>query len=187
MFPMIADVSEFKTARSVVYREVERLTRMGAPMPKGIKVGSMLEVPSLAWQLDTLLPLADFISIGSSDLLQFFFAFDRNNPALAGRYDIFAPSALSFVKSIIDKCHQHETPVSLCGEMAGRPLVAMALVGLGLRSLSVPASAVGPIKTMIRSLDVGALTDYLGTMFGSADHSVQGKLREFAQDHRVVL
>jgi len=187
MFPMIADVSEFKTARGVVDREVDRLTRMGSPMPEKILVGTMLEVPSLAWQLDTLLPLADFVSIGSSDLLQFFFAFDRNNPALAGRYDVFAPSALGFIKSIIDKCHQYETPVSLCGEMAGSPLVAMALVGLGLRSLSVPASAVGPIKTTIRSLDVGALEDYLGTLFGSADHSVQGKLREFAQDHRVVL
>ena len=187
MFPMIADVSEFKTARGVVDREAARLTRMGAPMPTKILVGSMLEVPSLAWQLDTLLPIADFISIGSSDLLQFFFAFDRNNPALAGRYDIFAPSALSFIKSIIDKCDAYGTPVSLCGEMAGRPLVAMALIGLGLRSLSVPASAVGPIKTMIRSLDVGALKDYLATLLGSADHSVQGKLREFAQDHRVVF
>jgi len=187
MFPMIADVSEFKMARDVVDREIQRLTRMGGAMPTSIQVGSMLEVPSLAWQLDTLLPLADFISIGSSDLLQFFFAFDRNNPALAGRYDIFAPSALSFIKSIIDKCDALETPVSLCGEMAGRPLVAMALIGLGLRSLSVPASAVGPIKTMIRSLDVGALKNYIATLLGSADHSVQGKLREFAQDHRVVL
>jgi phosphotransferase system enzyme I (PtsP) len=184
---MVADVSEFKAARNVVDHEAARLSRMGAPMPTKILVGSMLEVPSLAWQLDTLLPLADFISIGSSDLLQFFFAFDRNNPVVAGRYDIFAPSALSFIRSIIDKCDAHNTPVSLCGEMAGRPLVAMALIGLGLRSLSVPASAVGPIKTMIRSLDVGALKDYLSTLMGSADHSVQGKLREFAQDHRVVF
>ena len=84
MFPMIAEVNEFKLARNVIDREVDRLVRMKAPMPEKIMVGSMLEVPSLAWQLDTLLPLVDFISIGSSDLLQFFFAFDRNNPA-AGR------------------------------------------------------------------------------------------------------
>ncbi len=187
MFPMIAEVNEFKLARNVIDREVDRLVRMKAPMPEKIMVGSMLEVPSLAWQLDTLLPLVDFISIGSSDLLQFFFAFDRNNPALADRYDIFAPSALSFLRSIIAKCDAADVPVSLCGEMAGRPLVAMTLVGLGLRSLSVPASAVGPIKTMIRSLEVGSLKDYLETLFGVADHSVQGKLREFAQDHRVIL
>ena len=187
MFPMIAEVNEFKLARNVIDREVDRLVRMKAPMPEKIMVGSMLEVPSLAWQLDTLLPLVDFISIGSSDLLQFFFAFDRNNPVLADRYDIFAPSALSFLRSIIAKCDAADVPVSLCGEMAGRPLVAMTLVGLGLRSLSVPASAVGPIKTMIRSLEVGSLKDYLETLFGVADHSVQGKLREFAQDHRVIL
>ena len=187
MFPMIADVSEFKTARGVVEREIERLKRMNAPMPTEVLVGTMLEVPSLAWQLDTLLPFVDFVSIGSSDLLQFFFAFDRNNPALADRYDIFAPSALSFLKMIIDKCDKAGVPASLCGEMAGRPLVAMTLVGLGLRSLSVPASAVGPIKSMIRSLDVGAFKDYLETLFHVADHSVQGKIREFAQDHRVDL
>ena len=187
MFPMVSEVSEFIEARSMVDLEVERVQRLGRPLPEEIRIGTMLEVPALVWQLDSLLPLTDFASVGSNDLLQFLFAADRTNTRLAGRYDLLSPPVLNLLNFLVRKARAHDVPLTLCGESAGRPLEAMALVGLGFRSISMPPSCIGPVKAMIRSLPVRPLEDLLETLFERPDHTVRAELRAFAEEHRVYI
>jgi len=187
MFPMIADVSEFQAARAIVDKELDRLDRMGKIRPEKLSVGTMLEVPSLAWQLNALLPLVDFVSVGSNDLMQFFFASDRGNPKLANRYDLLSPSVLAFLNFLVRACNAHQVPISLCGEMGGRPLEAMALIGIGFRSISMPPAAIGPVKLMVRSLDLPSLEDFIMSLFDMPDHSVRGNLETFAYDHKIQI
>lgn len=187
MFPMIAEVAEFNAARRIADKEIERFSRIGHPLPEKILFGSMLEVPSMVWQLDKLLPFADFISIGSNDLMQFFFAADRGNPKLSGRYDLLSPAALGLLKSIIDTCARHDTPVNICGEMGSKPLEAMTLFALGLRRISVAPASIGPVKAMIRSLNIASLKPYLESLLHATDHSLRGKLLTFAKDHAITL
>jgi phosphotransferase system enzyme I (PtsP) len=187
MFPMVADVAEFRAARALVDKEIARFTKHGRRLPETIRVGTMLEVPALAWQMPALLSEADFLSIGSNDLLQFLFAADRGNTLLAGRYDVLSPAALSFLKQVLSACRVADVPVSLCGEAAGHPLEAMALIGLGFRRLSMQPSSVGPVKEMILSLDTSKLGSYIETLLTSPDHSLRGKLQVFAQDHGIAI
>ena len=116
----------------------------------------MIEVPSLLYELDALLPRVDFVSVGSNDLLQYFFAADRNNPRVAARYDALSAAAARALATIVEAARRHDRPLSLCGEMAGRPLEAMALIGLGYRSISMAPASIGPVKSMVLSLDAGA-------------------------------
>ncbi len=187
MFPMVAEVSEFVRARKLVDLEVERMHRLGRALPSEIRVGTMLEVPSLTWQLDPLLPIIDFISVGSNDLVQFFFACDRGNARLAGRYDPLSPAMLNFLRHLVRKARDHEVDLSLCGEMAGDPLEAMALIGLGFRTISMPPSKIGPVKVMVRSLHVGELEKVMEQLLDLPDHSVRPFLKSFAHDHGVGL
>lgn len=187
MFPMIAEVSEFQAARKLLDKELARMDKVGLQKPTSVQVGSMLEVPSLAWQLDALLPMVDFISIGSNDLLQFFFASDRGNTRVGERYDFLSPAVLALLKHVVTKCAEYDVPVSLCGEMAGRPLEAMALVALGFRKLSIPPAAVGPVKAMIRELNAGDLAGYLEDKFGLPDRTLRPMLRSYAHDHKIPL
>ena len=187
MFPMIADVSEFKAARALLDREIARQDRIGEKSPSSIRVGTMLEVTSLVWQLPSLLPLVDFVSIGSNDLMQFLFASDRGNPRLANRYDELSPSALSMIREIVRRCDDARVPVSLCGEAAGRPGDAMALIGLGLRSISMGAASVGAVKMMVRSLDIRELEEYMRDICNSPEHTLRDKLVKFAEDHNVAI
>ncbi len=187
MFPMITDVSEFKMAREILNKEIDRQKRRKSPTPIKIRVGTMLEVPALIWQLDNLLPLLDFISIGSNDLLQFFFACDRENPKLAGRYDPISPPALMMLKSIVDKCETHKVPITLCGEIGSKPVTALALLAIGFRRLSIAPAAVGPVKMMIRSLDLAGLEAYMAELLSRSDHSLRGLLTAFAKDHGVKI
>ncbi len=187
MFPLIAEVAEFQAAKTLVDREVEWLRRLGRPLPVSTKVGTMLEVPSLIWQLDALLPCVDFLSIGSNDLLQFFFASDRGNPKLAGRYDPLSPAVLTMLKQVVEKAAANHVSLSLCGDMAGGPLEAMALIGLGLRRISMPPASVGPVKAMLRSLDSKDLCGTLNRLILGPDHSLREALKDYARDHKVVL
>ena len=187
MFPMIAEVSEFQAARALLDKEIARLDKLGQKKPASIKVGSMLEVPSLAWQLDALLPLVDFISIGSNDLLQFFFASDRGNTRVGDRYDLLSPAVLSFLKHVVSQCNDQNVPVSLCGEMAGRPLEAMTLVALGFRTLSIPPAAVGPVKAMILELNAGELGEFVDERLKLPDRSLREQLAAYARDNRIPL
>lgn len=187
MFPMIADVSEFRAARRILALEEARLIQQGRRPPAPLRVGAMIEVPSLLWQLPALLELVDFVSVGSNDLAQYMFACDRGNPRMAGRYDTLAPAMLNMLRRLVDACDAAQVPVSLCGEMAGKPLDAMALIGLGFRTLSMSPPSVGPVKTMLRSLDVGELRHYLLGVLKLGDRSLRHKLRDFALDHGVAL
>lgn len=190
MFPMIAEVAEFKTAVNVLHMERERIDRRnvdGIAPPTNIRVGAMLEVPGLIWQLDALLPHLDFLSIGSNDLFQFLFAIDRGNPRVADRYDVLSPALLSAVRDILRKCDAAGVPVSLCGEMAGDPLEAMALLGIGMRSLSLSPSAFGAVKAMTLTVDTEELGAYMNTLLQAPDHSLRRKLGAFALDHGIVL
>ncbi|MGV8998065.1 MAG: phosphoenolpyruvate--protein phosphotransferase [Parvibaculaceae bacterium] len=187
MFPMVAEVAEFKRARALVDKELARLKKFGHPTPAHLEVGTMLEVPSLVWQLDTLLPLVDFVSVGSNDLMQFFFAVDRGNSRVASRYDLLSPATLGFLRFIVLKCRAHKVPVTLCGEMSGKPLEAMALVGLGFRRVSMSPAAIGPVKMMVRSLKVELLEAYMEGLYGLPEASVRDQLTAFATDHGVVI
>lgn len=187
MFPMISEVAEFDAARRLLDTECAREARRNGDAPVDLRVGAMLEVPALVWQLETLLPRLDFMSVGSNDLVQFLFASDRGNPLVASRYDALSPAVLNLLTTVVEACRRHGVDLNLCGEMAGRPIEAMALLGIGFRSLSMAPPAVGPVKSMVRSLNLAALTDYVGTLANLPDHSVRAKLRAFAVDHGVSI
>ena len=154
MFPMVAAVHEFDEAKTLVERELTHLRRHGHKLPERVQIGTMVEVPSLLFQLDELLDRVDFLSVGSNDLVQFFYAIDRGNPRVAGRFDPLSAPVLRALKSIAEKGRAHGKPVSLCGELASQPLGALALIGLGYRAMSLIPSAVGPVKAMVLELDV---------------------------------
>ncbi|MBX3445114.1 MAG: phosphoenolpyruvate--protein phosphotransferase [Parvibaculaceae bacterium] len=187
MFPMVAEIAEFRRAKALVDKEIARLEKFGKEKPAILEVGTMLEVPSLVWQLDTLLPEVDFVSIGSNDLLQFLFASDRGNPRVATRYDFLSPAVLSFLRHIVKTCQAHGTPLTLCGEMSGRPLEAMALVGLGLRRVSMSPAAIGPVKMMVRSLDAAKLAAFMEGLYALPDRSVREQLAAFAEENGVAI
>lgn len=187
MFPMVAEVAEFDAAKEIVTREIERARSDRRKPPRSIKIGVMLEVPALLFQLPALLERVDFLSVGSNDLLQFLFAADRGNPRIADRYDVLSPPVLSLLGDLAAQCDAAEVPLTLCGEIGGRPLEAMALIGVGIRRFSMAPAALGPVKAMILSLDVGELAAYMDQLAGSAAHSLRPKLRFFAKDHGVVI
>jgi len=187
MFPMVTEVAEFDAARELVNAELERCRRHGSPVPAPLELGTMVEVPALALQLPHLLKRVDFLSVGSNDLLQFLFATDRGSPRLSERYDSLSPVVLRLLADIARHGEKAGVPVTLCGEMAGRPLEAMALVGIGYRSLSMAAVSVGPVKVMLRSLPLVALQSYLASALDRADHSLRGVLQAFARDRGVIL
>jgi phosphotransferase system enzyme I (PtsP) len=187
MFPMIAEVAELRRCKAILNKEIARLAKYGKEPPTAVKVGCMLEVPSLAWQIDLLVKEVDFLSIGTNDLMQFFFACDRSSPRLANRYDLLAPPVLSFLRSIFKACHDAGVPVTLCGEMGGKPIEAMALVALGLRRLSISPTSIGPVKRMIRSINLKALEDFVHANLTSAEHSIRESLVHFARDHGIKL
>ncbi|MGH6866453.1 MAG: phosphoenolpyruvate--protein phosphotransferase [Methyloceanibacter sp.] len=176
MLPMISDVSEFEAARGLIDRELTILKRHGRIEPERLLVGVMIEVPALLWQLDRILPLADFASVGSNDLMQFLFAADRGNERVADRFDSLNPAALKALRQIAEAADRHNVPLTLCGDMAGRPLEAMALVGLGFRSISMSPASVGPVKAMILSLDAGQLRQKLGVLMESRKTSLREDL-----------
>ena len=187
MFPMITQTSEMVKARQMVARERDFLAARGQTLPVQIRMGAMMEVPALIWELDQLLPHTDFISVGSNDLLQFMFAADRLHPRLAGRYDSLAPSALKALDAIRDRCDAHGTPLTLCGEMAGRPLEAMALIALGYRSISMAPTSVGPVKQMLLHLDAGKAGAFIRDHLDDDVPSLREALVGFARQNKIPL
>jgi phosphotransferase system enzyme I (PtsP) len=182
MFPMVAEVAEFAAARALVDRELERLDKRKEPKPQSVRVGTMLEVPSLIFQLDALTKAVDFISLGSNDLMQFLFASDRGNPRLGNRYDTLSPAMLNLIGMVVQAAAYRGVPVTVCGEMAGKPLEALALVALGVRSLSMPPASVGPIKQMVLSLDGAEAMRTISVLQQSGLHSVRDPLRRVAAE-----
>jgi phosphotransferase system enzyme I (PtsP) len=161
MFPMVATVAEFDEAKLLVERELTHLRRHRHKLPDRVEVGAMLEVPSLLFQLDELLARVDFLSVGSNDLIQFLYAADRGNRRVAERFDPISPPVLRALKQVIDKATAAGKPVTLCGELASKPIGALALTALGYRSLSLTPSALGSVKAMLLELDIRKAADLL--------------------------
>ncbi|HUZ72480.1 MAG TPA: phosphoenolpyruvate--protein phosphotransferase [Stellaceae bacterium] len=188
MFPMIAEVAELEAARAVLDLELERAWRRDCdPLPAVVEVGAMLEVPSLLFQLDALMPRIDFLSVGTNDLVQFFFACDRGNPQLAERYDPLSPPVLRALGAVVAAAARHRVQLALCGEMAGEPLGAAALLGVGFRTLSMSPASLGRVKATIRSLDLAALCQFLAECETRPTHSLRDRLRDFCADHGIAV
>ncbi|MDI1226238.1 MAG: phosphoenolpyruvate--protein phosphotransferase [bacterium] len=187
MLPFITEVAEFERAKEFLEMEKVRARGNGITVPEKIELGAMIEVPAILWQLDTLLKVADFVAVGTNDLMQYLFAADRNNFALRNRYDVLSPAMLRVMKDIADKCTAANVPFSVCGEMAGSPLEAMVLIALGYRQLSVSAQSVEAVKGMLPTLDTTTLKPYLDQLMQSREHSLRERLLSFARDHHVNL
>jgi phosphotransferase system enzyme I (PtsP) len=181
MFPLVANVDEFRAARALVDVEVAWAERRGRKPPSRLDVGAMIEAPSLVWHLDALLPMTDFVSVGTNDLMQYMFAADRGNPRTAERYDPLSPPALRALEQIQRACAETGTPVSVCGEMAGRPLEAFALVALGFEGLSMPPAGVGPVKQMVLSCDREAARRGVSALLKSGAGSVRNEIETLAR------
>ncbi|MHC9418565.1 phosphoenolpyruvate--protein phosphotransferase [Sphingomonas citri] len=187
MFPMVSEPWEFDEAKALFEAQRAFLHQRNKRLPLEVRYGAMLEVPALADQLDVLLPNIDFLSIGTNDLTQFLFAADRANPKLADRYDWLSGSILRFLRRVIVPAREAGVPVAVCGEMGGRPLEAMALIGIGLDRLSITPAAVGPVKAMIRTLDRAALTAFLDELLVRPPRDMRGALAAWATERGVEL
>jgi len=187
MFPMVSEPWEYDEARALVEKQREWLAGHKKRLPTSIRYGAMLEVPALAETLDILLPKVDFLSIGTNDLTQFLFAADRAHPKLAERYDWLSPSILRFLRRIVREADAAGVPVGVCGEMGGRTLEAMALIGIGLTRFSITPAAVGPIKAMIRSLDRAALLPVMEGWLARPPADMRGALAKWAEEQGVQV
>ena len=186
-FPMIAEIPELERARGLLGLELARAAGEGRMPPASVRIGVMLEVPALLWQLPGLCERIDFLSVGTNDLVQFLFACDRGNPRLADRYDPLSAPMLTLLREVVGQTNASAVPLSMCGEMAGNPIEAMVLIALGFRTLSMTGTAIGPVKTMIRSLDAAAVAEYLDEIGARPDHSLRAKLEAYARDHAIAL
>ena len=187
MFPLVASVDEFRAARALVDQEIAWAERRGRPTPSRLDVGAMIEAPSLIWHLDALLPMTDFVSVGTNDLMQYLFAADRGNPRVADRYDPLSPPALRALKQIQEACADTGTPVSVCGEMAGRPLEAFTLVALGFDRLSMPPAGIGPVKQMVLSCDREAARRGVLALLKGTSGSVRNEIETLARKLYVAV
>jgi phosphotransferase system, enzyme I, PtsP len=189
MFPMIATVSEFDQAKGLVERELTHLRRHGHKLPDAVEVGSMVEVPSLLYQLDELLEHVDFLSVGSNDLVQFLYAIDRGNPRVSTRFDPLSAPVLRALKDIAEKSREYGKPATVCGELASQPIGALALTALGYRSLSLAPSAVGPVKAMLLDLDAAKAAEFLYPLIErpNAAMPIRAHLEKFAADGGLQL
>lgn len=187
MLPMVTDLREIDQARALIMREVKHLSRFGHGLPLALRLGAMLEVPSLLFDLDRLMDSVDFVSIGSNDLFQFMHAADRGNALIGDRFDALSPAFLRALKAAAEAAGRHGTPLTLCGEMAGRPLEALALAALGITTLSMSPAAIGPVKAAILKTDLSALTAVIGQALetGAPAADIRSALQEFAGARQI--
>jgi phosphotransferase system, enzyme I, PtsP len=189
MFPMIATIEEFDEAKSLVERELTHLRRHGHKLPEHVEVGTMVEVPSLLYQLDELLARVDFLSVGTNDLVQFFYAADRGNARVADRFDSISAPVLRALRVIADKSREHGKPVTVCGEIASQPLGALALVGIGYRSLSLTPSSIGPVKAMLLGVHAGKAAGFIAPLIDrpAGTVSIRQQLTKFAEQEGLQI
>jgi len=189
MLPMVTELGEIAQAREIIDREVRHLSRFAHHLPTSLKLGAMLEVPSLLFQLDELMKAVDFVSVGSNDLFQFVMAVDRGNTQLADRFDNLSTPFLRVLKMIADAGVRNHTPVTLCGELAGKPISAMALIGLGFRSISMSPASIGPVKAMLTELPLQELQSFFddNLMAPSQRLPMRALLQAFADDRSIPL
>ncbi len=187
MFPMVSEPWEYEQARALVEHQREWLLSQRKKLPTAVRYGAMLEVPALAEVLDILLPKLDFLSIGTNDLTQFLFAADRAHPKLAERYDWLSVAILRFLDRVVRTCEAYECPVGVCGEMGGRTLEAMALIGLGVRRLSITPASVGPVKAMIRGVDASELRALMRSLLDNGAVDFRARLTAWATEREIEL
>jgi phosphotransferase system enzyme I (PtsP) len=185
MFPMVATVAEFRAARRLLLAEVERTP----PAPAHLSIGAMMEIPALMWQLPELLRDVDFISVGSNDLMQFLFAADRGSPGIADRYDLLSPPVLDLLEQLRVAADAAGVAVSVCGEAASHPLEALVLVALGYPSLSMPASAIMPVKALLAGVDLTMFRPVLAAIRKTASGaaSVREPIAAWAREHGLAV
>jgi len=187
MIPMVTEVAEFTAVRQIIDKELELAGRRGQPVPSRLHIGIMVEVPSLLFELDAILPNVDFVSIGSNDLMQYLFAADRGNPRVGARYSSLSASFLRALRTIVEASNRHAVPVTLCGEIGGRPLEAMALIALGINSLSMTPASVGPVKAMVLSLDAERARVHLEKLLATGSGNLRDDLGRFAENEGVEI
>ncbi|MGA7386127.1 MAG: putative PEP-binding protein, partial [Methylocella sp.] len=182
-FPMIATLEEFERAKFFVENELVLLRQHGRAPPSELKLGIMVEVPSVLWQLDEICRRVDFLSVGSNDLVQYLYAAGRDNKRVASRFDPLSAPVLHALKLIACKARAAPTPLTLCGEMGGKPLEAMVLLALGYRGLSMSAASIGPVKAMVLATNLSEAEDFVATLMEEATggQSLRDKLRKFAK------
>ncbi len=187
MFPMVSDISEFRTAKQHVLDEQAKLKVKNIGMPTKVNLGVMIEVPALLWQLPALFKEADFASVGSNDLFQFTYAADRGHPLLQGRYHSLTTPMLIMLRTITKAAEQANIPLSLCGEIAGKPKLAMALLGIGFTALSMNSANIGPVKTMVRSLDIAKFASYLNHHLDQSEEGINDIISDFITENKVKI
>lgn len=182
MFPMIATLEEYEAARALVERELAQMKQHRRQPPSAVKLGIMVEVPSLLWQLDEICRRVDFLSVGSNDLVQYLYAADRDNKRVATRFDVLSAPVLRALKLIADKARAAEKPLTLCGEIGGKPLEAMVLLALGFRGLSMSAASIGPVKAMLLATHLGEAESFVLDLIAeqTGGSSLRGRLHEYA-------
>ncbi len=185
MFPMVSQHWEFDQAKAIFDAQIAYLTGRKRQLPTRIRYGVMLEVPALAETLDLVLPKIDFISIGTNDLTQFLFAADRSDPRLADRYDWLSPEIYRFIRRVIDNCGTQDIDITVCGEMGGRALEALGLIGAGVRRLSITPAAIGSIKAMVRSVDLSRLQSQMEAMLAKPPADLRAELSQWANAEGV--
>ncbi|HLV07666.1 MAG TPA: phosphoenolpyruvate--protein phosphotransferase [Croceibacterium sp.] len=187
MFPMVSEPWEFDAAKAVFDKQLEFLKRTRHTLPEAIRYGVMLEVPSLAETLDLLIPKVSFISVGTNDLTQFLFAADRANPKLAERYDWVSPAILRFLRRVVTATVGQPVQLGVCGEMGGRRLEALALLGIGVRRLSITPAAVGPIKELVRKVDTAEIEETMTAWLAAPPRNMREALREWAEEREIEI
>lgn len=187
LLPMIADIWEIEQARELINREIDHHRKFDRKMPEKIQVGSMIEVPALIWQLEPLMKRVDFVSVGTNDLMQFLFAVDRSNMNVAHRFDPLSLSFLNALDGIQKAAQRHGVAVNICGEMASRPLEAMALVGLGYSSLSMAPMAIGPVKSMVLGLNASEIRHHVSDLLGNNVLNFRTALVRFASERNIDI
>ena len=185
MFPMVSEPWEFDAAKQVFEDQLAFMRKNKKHVPDSIRYGAMLEVPALAEVLDLMLPRVNFLSVGTNDLTQFLFAADRANPKLAERYDWLSPSILRFLRRVSQAIVGHEVDLGVCGEMGGRRLEALALLGIGFRRLSITPAAVGPIKELVRKVDIAEITAFMADLLASPEANIRQELKTWAEEHGI--
>jgi len=187
MIPMVSEAQEMDAVRALVDKERGILVAKGYESPKRVQLGAMIEVPGLLFELDALMNKSDFVSVGSNDLMQFLFAADRTSARVGSRYDSLSPAPLRALKALVKAANKYNVPLTLCGEMAGRPIEALALIGLGFRSLSMSPASIGPVKTMILSTHAGRVSAHLETLLRKSVPNIREALNNFAKSEGIEL
>lgn len=187
--PMITIADEVDQVRAILEREMAAQARFGHDLPDTILLGSMIEVPNLLFQLDALMNRVDFVSVGTNDLFQFMTASDRGNSKMANRFEPLSRTFLRSLREIVKAAERNKTPLQLCGELAGDPLSAMALIGIGYRSISMPPAAIGPVKEMIRSVDLARVSHLVNAAVDddAAHRTLREILSDFCDQHGIIV